>query len=87
MQIEHQLRQFIVKNFLFGKDTGLTTDTSLLEQGIIDSTGMLELVAFLEETFGHRIADHELIPENLDSIRNLVVFIERKQAEGLAVAG
>jgi acyl carrier protein len=87
MQIEQQLRQFLVENFLFGRDADLTSGTSLLEHGIVDSTGMLELVAFLEETFAITVADHELIPENLDSIANLVAFVERKQAEGLAIAG
>ena len=87
MQIEQQLRQFILKNFLYGQDTGLLRDTSLLEQGIVDSTGMLELIAFLEETYGLSIADEELIPENLDSIHNLVAFVQRKKREGLAIAG
>ena len=87
MQIEQHLRQFIVKNFLYGQDSGLRSDTSLLEQGIVDSTGMLELIAFLEEAFGLSIADEELIPENLDSLHNLVTFVQRKKGEGLAIAG
>lgn len=77
--MKHQLRQFIIDNFLFGQiDTPLEDDDSFLEQGIIDSTGVLELVAFIEETFGIKVEDEELIPENLDTINNIVAFVERK---------
>ncbi len=72
------IRQFIVGNFLFGNDDDLTDDTSFLEEGIIDSTGVLELVAFIEETFSFQIADEELIPENLDSINNVINYIQNK---------
>jgi len=80
--IEQQTRDFIVENFLFGEpDNGLKTTDSLLEQGIIDSTGVLELVSYLEETYGIEIEDEELIPENLDSIYNVTQYIMRKQAQ------
>ncbi len=79
MAISDQVRQFVVDNFLMGEDSkDLKEDTSFLEEGIIDSTGVLELVAFIEETYGIRIEDEELIPENLDSISNISSFIERK---------
>lgn len=77
MVIHEEVRNFIVVNFLFGQDTPLADDESLLEKGIIDSTGVLELVGFLESRFGIRVQDGEIIPENLDSIRSLTRFIER----------
>ena len=74
-----ELRQFIVENFLFGKeDAPLANGDSLLELGIIDSTGVLELVSFLEQKYGFTIQDEELVPENLDSIDRLVQFVRRK---------
>ncbi|MDZ7833606.1 MAG: acyl carrier protein [Desulfobacterales bacterium] len=77
--IKTTLRQFIIDNFLFGDDDGLADDTSFLEEGIIDSTGMLELITFLEETFSIQLDDEELVPENLDSINNLINFLSKKQ--------
>jgi acyl carrier protein len=73
------VRQFIVDNFLFGNGRELKDDTSFMEEGIIDSTGILELVFFLEETFGIHIEDEELVPENMDSLQNITRFIGRKQ--------
>ena len=72
------LREFIRENFLYGKEPNFSDDDSFLEMGIIDSTGVLELVAHLESRHGFTIEDDELVPENLDSIRNLVTFIGRK---------
>ena len=72
------IRGFVQDNFLFGEEITFSDDASLLEQGLIDSTGVLELVAFLEEQFGIAVEDEELVPENLDSIDNLMLFIERK---------
>jgi acyl carrier protein len=80
--IERQIREFINENFLFGQGTdSLNLHDSFLDQGIIDSTGVLELVSFIEDRFAIKIADSELVPQNLDSIDNLVRFIERKQDE------
>jgi acyl carrier protein len=73
--IAQQIRNFVVDNFLFGRSNGLTDRQSFLESGIIDSGGVLELVAFLEKTFGIEIADDELIPENLDSIESITNFL------------
>jgi acyl carrier protein len=73
------IRQYIIENFLFGEDEGLENDTSLLEKKIIDSTGILELVAFLEREFSIRIRDDELIPENLDSIDNMDNYLLAKK--------
>jgi len=73
-----KLREFIIENFLFGDAGQLASDTSFLESGIVDSTGILELTSFLEETFDILIEDEEFIPENLDSIENLNNFLGRK---------
>ncbi len=78
-QIEEELRNFVISNFLFGQDgDGLSNEDSFLEKGIIDSTGVLELVSFLEEKYQITLEDHELLPANLDSINNLVGFLKRK---------
>lgn len=70
-----------MENFLLGDDLRtLPGDASLIEAGIIDSTGVLELVGFLERTYGLRIADDDLIPENLDSIDRVVRFVESKRS-------
>ena len=74
-----KIRAFIFSNFLFDADEGaLDNDASFLEQGIIDSTGVLELVEWLEETFSIKVEDEELTPENLDSVNRLGQFIARK---------
>jgi acyl carrier protein len=78
--LEKQIRDFIVENFLFGApDNGLEDNDSLLDKGIIDSTGVLELVSHLEETYEIQVDDEELIPENLDSIAAVIAYIQRKQ--------
>jgi len=77
-EINHKLRSFIVENYLFGKDGGLKDTDSFLEKGIIDSTGVLELVAFLQDTFGFTVEDAELVPENLDSLASVTAYVSRK---------
>ena len=79
-----KIREFIVDNFLFGDGELLNDDTSFLEEGIIDSTGILELVMFLEETYNMKIEDDELIPENLDNLQNIARFIDGKVGAGSA---
>ncbi len=79
-EIKMKIREFIIENFLFGDDNGLKDDTSFLEEGIIDSTGVLELVTYLEEEFEISVDDEELIPENLDSINNVAAYLEGKIA-------
>jgi acyl carrier protein len=78
--IEEKIKKFINQTFLRGGEAnpGLKNDTSFLEKGIVDSTGVLELVTFLEETFSIEVEDEELVPENLDSINNLVDFVSQK---------
>jgi acyl carrier protein len=81
MSTEEKLRKFILETYLFTTDdSALANDDSFLDKGIIDSTGILELVMYLEQEFGLAIADEELLPENLDSINNLVNFVAHKQA-------
>ncbi len=72
------VRKFIVENFLFGREVAFNDDDSFLEQGIIDSTGVLELVSYLEETYEIEITDDELIPTNLDSVNRIAAYLSRK---------
>jgi len=78
--LKNKIKSFIIENFLFGNANGLNDDTSFLEEGIIDSTGVLELITFLEDEFSITVDDEELIPENLDSINNVTVFVEKKMS-------
>lgn len=85
MDIKGEIKTFILDNFMMGRKAEELTDSdSLLDKGIIDSTGVLELVGFLEQQYEIEILDEELIPDNLDSIDNLVTYIERKQKALLA---
>jgi acyl carrier protein len=77
--LKAEVRGFVVKNFLFGQEDGLQDEASLLEQGIMDSTGVLELVAFLEKELGVKVEDAELVPENLDSVEAIAAFVARKR--------
>ena len=78
--IHQQIRNHLIDFFLFGQDNGFTNNESLLEKGIIDSTGVLELVAYLEKNFQVKIENNELLPENLDSIVAIVDFLQRKKS-------
>ena len=78
---ESQVRAFIQDNFMFREDRAELSDSeSLLDAGLIDSTGILELVAFLESQFAIQIADADIVPANLDSIKSIVAYIECKRA-------
>ena len=80
VDVEKEIRDFIVENFLFGNREKLPDDDdSFLQKGLIDSTGILEVVNFVEEKFGIRVEDDDLLPENLDSVRRLASFILRKR--------
>ena len=72
------VRAFITNNYLLGQAGQLRDDESFLDGGIIDSTGVLELVSFLEEQFGITVEDGELIPDNLDSVNFIAAYLERK---------
>jgi acyl carrier protein len=79
MNTTEQVRTFITSNFYVANPESLTDDASLLEQGIIDSTGVLEVIGFLEDTFGIAIQDDEILPENLDSIARITAYVQRKK--------
>jgi acyl carrier protein len=78
--VSGEIRQFIADRFLFGDDKTLGDDDSLLEAGIIDSTGILELINHLEGRYGIKVNDDELVPENLDTIAGIAAFLARKAA-------
>ncbi|MBN2020379.1 MAG: acyl carrier protein [Sedimentisphaerales bacterium] len=78
MDYQSRIREFVVDNFMFGDGDGLTDDVSFMGSGIVDSTGMLELIGFIEETYGVKVRDEELIPENFDSVSRLTKFVETK---------
>lgn len=79
MTLKQQIRDFVTSNFYVADPAALEDQTSLLEHGIIDSTGVLEVIVFLESTFGISVDDSELLPENLDSIERIAAFVERKK--------
>ncbi len=80
MEIQNQVRKFIVDHFYVPDASALSDEVSLLEQGIIDSTGVLEVIAFIEGSFQITVADDEMLPDNLDSISHIAAFVVRKRA-------
>jgi acyl carrier protein len=79
MSVEQQVRMYIRDNFLFDQNApDLSGSQSFLDMGLIDSTGVLEIILFIEETFGLKLDDNEVLPENLDSIDNIVRFVESR---------
>ena len=79
LAIKDKVRAFIEETFLFDDpDTKFDDDDSLLDSGIIDSTGVLELVGFLEDEFDIEVKDEELVPDNLDSLNKIVAYVDRK---------
>ncbi len=83
METKGEIRNFIIENFYYGQDDSTLDDnTSFLQNGIIDSTGVLELVSFLQEKYTIHVADDELIPENLDSLSKVDAFIKKKRNNG-----
>jgi len=81
MEIESKIRAYIAENLLFS-DNGFpySDDTSFLQEGIVDSIGVMEVVTFIEGAFNITVDDHELIPDNLDSVAQLANFIRSKKA-------
>lgn len=79
VDIKDKLKTYILDYFVKESGIKLTDDTSFLDEGIIDSTGVMELVAFLEMTFEFRIEDEEIVPDNFDSINKLLKFVQLKQ--------
>jgi acyl carrier protein len=78
LEIEDDIRNFVSTDFLFGRQLDLQPHDSLLENGVIDSTGVLELVSFLEERYSIKVEDDEVVPDNLDSIVNIAAYVSRK---------
>jgi acyl carrier protein len=74
-QVRQQVREYVLDNFLMGGGKELQDEDSFMDNHIVDSTGFLELVAFLEQAFGFRIEDQEMVPENLDSLSNIARFV------------
>jgi len=80
LEIKEKIKGFIVENFLFGSDdSSIGDDDSFLESGIIDSTGVLEVVGFIEDEFGIEVLDEELVPDNFDSLSKLVAYVAKKR--------
>ncbi len=81
-EIQKQVRNFIIENLLLGEEESEFLDTqSFLESGLIDSTGILEIIGFLEEQYAITIEDEEMVPENLDSVERIVSFLQTRQIE------
>jgi len=85
MKIQNEIRDYIVENILFGDEELLDVDTPFQENGILDSIGFLEIITFVEEKFEIEIADNEVIPENLGSLRRISGFVEKKLREKTVV--
>ena len=79
MQTESKVRDFVLKNYLFTTEqSALKSEDSFMKSGIMDSTGILEMIMFLHDEFGVDVMDDEMIPENLDSVQNVVAFLRKK---------
>jgi acyl carrier protein len=79
--LQHELRSYIVENYLFGQDDGFRDSDSFWELGLMDSTGVLELISYLEEKYAISLESNEIVPENLDSVEKLARFVSRKIEE------
>ena len=80
MSVEEKIREYVLENYLFTDDQSeLANDDSFLEKGILDSTGILEIINLIEEEYKIEVEDDEMIPENLDSVNNIVAFVSKKQ--------
>ncbi len=83
MEIEPRIRDYVARNLLFSDNGfGYDDDASFLQEGIVDSVGVLELVLFVEETFGVEVDDQEIIPDNFDSVEKLAGYIRSKTSNG-----
>lgn len=80
--LKQQVRQFILDNFMMGGKAEIPDDASFIDRHIIDSTGFLELISFVEQSFDIRINDEDMVPENLDSLNNIERFVQKKRAAG-----
>lgn len=80
MDIKNQVRQFVLSNFYVADPASLRDDVSLLDSGVFDSTGVLEVISFLEKTYQMTVEEAEMIPDNLDSIRSISDYVSRKRS-------
>lgn len=80
MDIKSQVRQFVLSNFYVADPASLRDDVSLLDSGVVDSTGIMEVISFLEQTYHMSVDESEMVPENLDSIRAIGDYVQRKRA-------
>ena len=80
MELKEQIRKFIIANFYVADPATLSDDASLLDAGIVDSTGVLEIITFLESDLGITVEDAEMLPDNLDSVSRLVAYVQKKKA-------
>ena len=78
MDVLETIKAYVVENFLFGDESRIGPDTDFMENGILDSTGVLELVGFLEEKFGIRVEDDEVVPDNMNSLEKITLYISKK---------
>jgi acyl carrier protein len=78
--VKNTVRQFLLDNFVMGGGVTIADDTSFMEDHILDSTGFIELITFIEETFGLTVDDEEMLPENFDSLANIEGYVARKRA-------
>ena len=82
-ETKNKLRNYILENYLFTDDqSALADDDSFLDKSIVDSTGIMEIIFFIEEEYGIKVDDEEMVPDNLDSINNLVAFVSKKSTHG-----
>ncbi len=81
MVVEAQIKEYIAKNLLFSKGFQYSDDTSFLEEGIVDSQGVMELVAFVEDKFKVCVEDEDIVPDNFDSVSKLASYIRRKNGQ------
>lgn len=79
-EMKTEIRQFLLDNFLMAGNAAIADDASFMKGHVLDSSGFMELVLFIEETFGIKVEDKELLPENLDSLNNIEAFLNRKRA-------
>jgi acyl carrier protein len=79
--VQERIKQFIVENFYVTDPGRIEEETSLINEGIVDSTGMLEVIAFLESEFGIPIADTDMTPQNLETLGRIVRFVEKKKQQ------
>ena len=86
METVTRVREFVTRNFFVSDAARLTDGASLLDLGVVDSTGVLEIIGFVESSFGVSVEDDEIVPANLDSIERIAAYVDRKLAARGAVA-